>query len=118
NYDSTMVNRGKFIIKGDLINNAQLGATSPQVFENTGLYQVYGKWVNNGSFIGGTSEVKFMANDTITGTSVTRFNKLTLNSTTKRTLIDVDAEVGPTGRLALNRGEFDTDTNTLWVLNP
>lgn len=120
NQDSIMINKGKFIIKGDFINNAQSGGfnTPPLLLPgNNGLFEVYGKWVNNGVFNAGSGQVRFMADDTITGTSVTRFNRLTLDSAVVR-VMTLDAEISPTGRLELNRGELATDYSTMWVLNP
>lgn len=121
NQDSILINKGRFIIKGDFINNAQCGGdnTPPLLLPgNDGLFEVHGKWVNNGQYNAGSGQVKFMASDTITGTAVTRFNRLTLNFDEVRVLDNIDAEIGPLGRLELNRGELATDYNTLWVLNP
>jgi len=121
NQDSILINKGKMIIKGDFINNSQCGgANTPPLLlpGNDGLFEVHGKWVNNGQFFAGGGQVKFMANDTITGTSVTRFNRLTLNFNVLRVMHNIDAEISTTGRLELNRGELATDYNTMWVLNP
>jgi gliding motility-associated-like protein len=121
NQDSILINKGKFVIKGDFINNAQCGGsnTPPLLLPgNDGLFEVHGKWVNNGLYFAGSGQVKFMENDTITGTAVTQFNRLTLDFDVVRVLDNIDAEVGPNGRLELNRGELATDFNTLWVLNP
>ncbi len=123
NQDSILINKGKMIIKGDFVNNAQSGGfnTPPLLLSgNNGLFEVYGKWENNGVFNAGSGQVRFMADDTltgITGTAVTRFNVLTLDSAVVRTMT-IDAEVGPNGRLELNRGELATGFNTMWVLNP
>lgn len=121
NQDSILINKGRFIIKGDFINNAQCGGDgNPPLLlpGNDGLFEVYGKWENNGQYFAGSGQVKFMENDTITGTSVTRFNRLTLDSAVVRVMHNIDAEISPTGRLELNRGELATDYNTMWVLNP
>jgi hypothetical protein len=80
------------------------------------LFEVSGRWENNGEFFAGSGQVKFMQNDTIAGTSVTRFNKLTLDFDVIRVQSNIDAEIGPNGRLELNRGELATDNNRMWVL--
>ncbi len=121
NQDSVLINQGKFIINGDFINNAQCGGdlTPPLLLPgNDGLFEVSGRWENNGEFFAGSGQVKFMQNDTIAGTSVTRFNKLTLDFDVIRVQSNIDAEIGPNGRLELNRGELATDNNRMWVLNP
>jgi len=121
NQDSILVNLGKFIIKGDFINNAQSGGDNinfPIIDGNNGLFEIHGKWVNNGTYFAGSGQVKFMQDDTITGTAVTQFNRLTLDYDVVRVLDGIDAEIGPLGRLELNRGELATDYNTLTVLNP
>jgi gliding motility-associated-like protein len=121
NQDSIIINKGKFVINGDFVNNAQCGGdnTPPLLLPgNDGLFEVYGNWENNGVYFAGSGQVKFMANDTIKGTSVTQFNKLTLNFDVIRVMDGIDAEIGLNGRLELNRGELATDYNTMWVLNP
>lgn len=120
NNDSIMVNLGKFIIKGDFVNNAQCGGDNlfpAQIPANNGLFEVYGNWENNGIYRAGEGKVKFMESDTILGTSVTRFHDVELMGFSRRVQLDINSEVGVDGTLKLNKGEWATDFDTLWVFN-
>lgn len=129
NEDSTIVNEGKFIIKGDFVNNAQSGGdgTIPSIPANNGLFEVYGDWENNGEYNAGLGTVRFPATGFIEGTSVTRFNNVELVGSITRSIQDsvspfvsgptIDVEIAETGVLDLDSGEFATNYNTLWVFN-
>ena len=120
NNDSIMVNKGKFIINGDFINNAQCGGfdVSPLFIEpNDGLFEIYGDWENNGIYNAGEGIVKFMTTDTIQGDSVTTFHDVDLVGNIRRIQENVDVEIGVNGTLKLNVGEWATDFDTLWVFN-
>ena len=131
NNDSTMVNLGKFIIKGDFINNAQSGGFDvfPTFIEpNDGLFEVYGDWENNGVYNAGNGKVRFPESGLIEGTEVTRFHDVELVGPIVRAIRDsidpftsgptIDVEIDETGTLDLDEGEFATNYNTLWVYNP
>lgn len=126
NNDSTLVNLGKLIVKNDFINNAQCGGDNSfplQLPGNHGLFDVYGDWENNGTFYAGQGKVRFFANDTIDGdsiqgTQITRFHDVELIGYNRRVQDSIDTEIDPTGSIQLNRGEWATDFNTLWVFNP
>ena len=120
NNDSTMVNLGKFIIKGDFINNAECGGDGSfplQIPGNDGLFEVYGDWENNGIYRAGDGKVRFMATDSIQGTSVTRFHDVDLIGDIRRIQDNVNSEIDETGTLKLNEAEWATDFDTLWVFN-
>jgi gliding motility-associated-like protein len=120
NNDSIMVNLGKFIIKGDFINNAQSGGDNIfplQIPPNNGLFEIHGDWENNGIYRAGLGKVKFMTTDSIQGTSVTRFHDVDLVGNIRRIQEGINAEIDATGTLKLNKGEWATDFDTLWVYN-
>jgi gliding motility-associated-like protein len=130
NNDSLMVNLGKFIIKGDFINNAESGGTNafPTFIEaNDGLFEVHGDWENNGIYRAGEGKVRFPTDGTILGDSVTTFHDLELvGAITRGIYVDplntdtttIDVIIDETGTLNLDSGEFATNANMLWVLNP
>ena len=120
NNDSVMVNLGKFIIHGDFINNATCGGdgTFPlQLPGNNGLFEIYGDWENNGTYRAGDGKVRFMTTDSIKGTSVTRFHDVDLIGDIRRIQDNVNSEIDATGTLKLNKAEWATDFDTLWVFN-
>ena len=121
NNDSIMVNLGKFIIKGDFINNGQSGGFDVfplNIEPNDGLFEIYGDWENNGIYNAGQGKVKFMTTDSIQGTVATRFHDVDLIGDIRRIQDGVNAEIGVNGTLKLNIGEWATDFDTLWVFNP
>lgn len=131
NNDSIMVNLGKFIIKGDFINNAQSGGLDvfPTFIEaNDGLFEIHGDWENNGTYNAGEGKVRFPTSGLIEGTEVTRFHDVELVGPIVRSIRDsinpttsgptVDVEIDETGILDLDEGEFATNYNVLWVFNP
>ncbi len=120
NNDSLMVNLGKFIIHGDFVNNATCGGDGSfplQLPGNNGLFEIYGDWENNGTYRAGQGKVRFMATDSIQGTSVTRFHDVDLIGDIRRIQDNVNSEIDATGTLNLNKAEWATDFDTLWVFN-
>ncbi len=127
NDNNRLINKGKFIVMGDLVNNDTVGTFFPLSPDpQEGYYEIHGDWENNGTFISGVSKVKFPTTGYIEGTSVTRFYDVELVGPIVREIQDsispvetgqtVDVEV--TGVLDLDVGEFATNFNTLWILNP
>ena len=123
--DSIMVNLGKFIIHGDFINNAICGGdgSAPlQLPGNNGLFEMYGDWENNGMYRAGNGKVKFYpqpsgAEDSIRGSSVTTFHDVDLMDTVRAVQDGINSEIGVNGTLRLNKAEWATDFDTLWVFN-
>jgi len=118
--DSIMVNLGKFIIKGDFINNAECGGDGSfplQLTGNDGLFEIYGDWENNGLYRAGEGKVRFMTTDSIQGDSVTTFHDVDLIGDIRRIQDNVNSEIGVNGTLRLNEAEWATDFDTLWVFN-
>lgn len=123
--DSVLINRGKLIVKKDFVINDQCGGTLPNQ-TNTGVFEIYGDWENNGTFRAGTSRVRFMDSGYIEGDSVTSFFDLELVGHIKRDIQDsiAPAQSGPTvdvivsHELDLDYGEFAANFNTLWITNP
>lgn len=118
--DSIMVNLGKFIIHGDFVNNAECGGDGSfplQLPGNNGLFELYGDWENNGTYRAGNGKVHFMTTDSIQGTSVTRFHDVELADHIRRIQDNVNSEIGVNGTLRLNKAEWATDFDTLWVFN-
>ncbi len=120
NNDSILVNLGKFIILGDFTNNAQCGGDLSfplQIPGNNGLFEVHGDWDNNGTYYAGTGKVRFMATDSIEGTSVTTFHDVDLVGNIRRIQENIDTEIDAAGTLTLNSAEWATDFNVLTVFN-
>ena len=118
--DSIMVNLGKFIIKGDFINNAECGGDGSfplQLTGNDGLFEIYGDWENNGLYRAGEGKVRFMTTDSIQGDSVTTFHDVDLIGDIRRIQDNVNSEIGLNGTLRLNEAEWATDFDTLWIFN-
>lgn len=95
--------------------------------QGSGDYNVEQDWVNNATFTGGASTVTLFGNTeqfiTSTNGTVTTFNNLTLTGTgtgnnRKKTLQNVDANVGLTGTLTINDRELATQTWVFSVANP
>jgi gliding motility-associated-like protein len=121
NNDSLMVNRGKLIIKGDFINNAECGGILTNQINN-GRFDVHGDWDNNGVFRAGESLVRFYpqpteVEDSIRGTSVTRFHDVHLMDSVRVVQDNINSEIGVNGTLRLNTAEWATDFDTLWVFS-
>ncbi|MCW3084302.1 MAG: domain containing protein [Bacteroidetes bacterium] len=101
--------------------------TNGSTLQGNGTYNVEQDWINDATFTAGTSTVNLDGNlqqfVTSTTATVTTFNNLTLTGTgtaanRKKTLQLVNANIGTTGTLAINDRELETQTNTMFVLNP
>lgn len=101
--------------------------TNGSTLQGNGTYKVEQNWVNDATFTAGTSTVIMNGNlqQFITSTTgvVTTFNNLTLTGTgtgtnRKKTLQLVNANIGTNGILTINDRELETQTNTIFVLNP
>jgi len=72
---------GTLDVDGDLLINTsvtELDAGTQDIF-------VAGNWINNGTFTGGTGTIIFDGNTTISGTSTTSFNNITIASSSSLT---------------------------------
>lgn len=101
--------------------------TNGSTLQGNGTYLVEQDWINDANFSAGTSTVVLNGNlqQLITSTTgtVTTFNNLTLSGTgsgtnRKKTLQLVNANTGINGILDLTDRELETQTNTMFVLNP
>lgn len=102
--------------------------TNGSTLQGDGTIFVEQDWTNDATFTAGNSTVNFNGDlqqfiTSTTGT-ITTFNNLTLSGTgtgtanRKKTLQLVNANVGTSGILTINDRELETQTNTLFVLNP
>jgi gliding motility-associated-like protein len=101
--------------------------TNGSTLQGNGTFIVEQDWTNDATFTAGSSTVILNGDlqqfiTSTTGT-VTTFNNLTLTGTgvaadRKKTLQLVNANIGPNGILDLTDRELETQTNTMFVLNP
>lgn len=102
--------------------------TNASTMMGDGTYLVEQDWINDATFTAEASTVN-MNGDlqqfiTSTTATVTTFNNLTLSGSgvgtanRKKTLDLVNAIVGTTGVLTINDRELETQTNTMFVMNP
>lgn len=102
--------------------------TNGSTLQGNGTIFVEQDWINNATFTADNSTVNFNGalQQFITSTTavVTTFNNLTLSGTgvstanRKKTLQLVNANVGTNGILTINDRELETQTNTMFILNP
>jgi gliding motility-associated-like protein len=112
NYTGRIDNAGNLIIEGDFTNNdiATGNATS------TGIYDIYGNWINNAAFTADQSTVQLSGtNQLITGTQKTAFYNLFLTGNGIKTQT-IDSEVR--GILDIRDAELATSTHEMLVSNP
>jgi gliding motility-associated-like protein len=92
-----------------------------------GKYAIEQDWINDAQFVGENSEVILFGNTeqliTSTTSVVTQFNDLSLTGTgtglnRRKSLQNVDAEIGVNGTLSINDRELNTSSNQFTVLNP
>jgi gliding motility-associated-like protein len=104
-------NAGNFIIEGDFINSdVATGNTN-----STGIYDVFGNWVNNANFNADESTVLLGGtNQLITGSQKTTFYNLYLSGNGVKTQT-IDAKVD--GTLDLSNAELATDIYEMLVSN-
>lgn len=105
-------NAGTLLIEGNFINDANATGSGT----SSGVYEVKGNWQNNATFQADQSHVKLNApfNQLITGTQVTSFYDLSIDSATIKTQT-LDAFT--TNILSLNDAELATDINRMTVSN-
>lgn len=111
---STLPQQGNYMIDA--------GSTA----SGSGNYRVEQDWINDGTFTADGSTVYLYGNTeqliTSTNGTVTIYNNLTLtgtgtNTNRKKSLLNVDAEVGQNGVLNLTDRELSTDVNSFYVRN-
>lgn len=73
-------------------------------------FDMYGNWVNNGTFTPATSTVTFKANGTVSGTATTTFHHLTID--TDKTLTGSSATMNIAGNWT-NNGSFTNNSGTV-----
>lgn len=100
---------------GAITTNGNITINTGTVFSAvTYTHQIYGNWVNNGSFTAGTSTVQFrgISNRTITG--ATTFYILTINKSSSANTLSLNNNVSvPT--LNMTNGTLLTKTNTITI---
>ncbi len=115
-------NAGRLTVMGDIVNNSEItgGSFSGQpVAPDTGVFNLYGNWVNSGNFKADKSTVNLKGgNQSISGSSITSFYNLNAVESPNaiKQLVDVDANVS--GVFSLKNGvEFATQNNRLEILS-
>lgn len=124
----------------DLTNDGDLKITKNSTFpqagnfnlntasqaSGNGVYSVEQDWINDAQFNANNSEVILFGNTeqliTSNNSTVTQFNDLTLSGTgigpnRRKTLQNVDAEIGLNGILTINNRELYTGVNSFTVFN-
>lgn len=130
----TLDNTSNFTNNGSVTTTKNSTALLPGTFtinassssQGNGTYQVEQDWINNATFVAGTSTVRMYGNTqqyitSVNGT-VTTFHNLTLlgngtGNNRKKSLLLVNAISDPTGVDSLNNRELETQTNTFFVQN-
>lgn len=112
NNTGNITNAGRVIVEGNYLNNA----TTTGAATSTGVYEVKANWVNNATFTADQCKVKLngSVNQQITGTQVSNFYNLTLDSGFIKTQT-LDAVT--TKNLELNDAELATDVYKMTVTN-
>ncbi len=106
-------------VNGTLTNNGTLNlsdgitASAATTIEGDGSYYVGGNWVNNGTFLPGTSTVTFNGAgvQTISGTSLTTFNDLIITGASAGTTIAAGARVTVSGSTFNANGKLTIDSD-------
>jgi len=107
NVDTSITNNGQFLINGNFTNDG--------LAQGNGVWEVMGNWINNSSFLCGTSNVNLRGGpQLITGTQQTIFYNLNLSGIGIKTMT-LNAFV--THHLNLTDRELATDVNTIFVTN-
>ncbi len=113
--DAVLDNNGDLFLSNAISAGGNMIISPLALSKGNGVYHVHENWVNDGSFDGGTSEVKLLGDTQyIEGTSVTRFYDLNLLGTGEKVL-EVNAEAS--NLLALNDRTLHTQTHTFFVDN-
>lgn len=112
-------------LNSTLPNPGDVTLNNNSVMHGNGYYNVEQDWVNNATFTANNSTVELYGNvqEFITGTNVTTFHNLTLTGTgatvtDRKKTQTLDAIVDATGTLNINDRELETQTNTMFVMNP
>ncbi len=112
-------------LNSTLPNPGDVTLSNNSTMHGDGTYYVEQDWVNNATFIADQSTVDLYGNvqEFITGTVVTTFHNLTLTGTgatvtDRKKTQTLDAIVDATGTLNINDRELETQTNTMFVMNP
>ncbi len=98
--------------------------SSSSSMNGNGMYRVEQDWINNANFTANTSTVELYGNlqEFITGSNVTTFHNLTLSGTgsgvNRKKTQTLDANIDATGTMDIKNRELETQTNTMFVLNP
>ena len=104
NVSGTITNNGTMILNSDITNGGTINGN--------GTFNIGGNWTNNGTFTSGSSLVNFNGSNaqTISGSSSSEFNNLTLNNS-NGLVLSLDAVVN--GTLTFSNGIITTGANTL-----
>lgn len=119
NQAGILVNLGDtFNVRGNLVNDAQIGGNGSPLPGNNGLTIVGGDWRNNNTFFAGTGKVRLdSAVQGITGIAPSYFYDLELAGTDRKEIQFTDQYILPQGHLILNDRELWTDQYTMHVEN-
>ncbi|MEP7237196.1 MAG: LamG-like jellyroll fold domain-containing protein, partial [Ferruginibacter sp.] len=79
-------------------------------------HSIYGNWVNNGTFVAGTSTVQFAGPATAYLTGITTFNILTSNTSSASTELILNDNVSA-AIVNMTNGIITTGTNTITITN-
>ena len=105
NIDTSITNNGQLLINGNFTNDG--------LAQGNGIWEVMGNWINNASFLCGTSNVNLRGGaQLITGTQQTTYYNLNLTGIGIKTMT-LNAFV--THHLNLTDRELATDVNTIFV---
>jgi len=127
-------NSSSFVNDGDVTVTKNSTFPTPGNFEinststvsGDGNLRVEQDWINDATFNAGNSTVELFGNTeqfiTSNNGTVTTFNNLTLTgvgvgNNRKKSLLNVNANTGVSGILAINDRELSTDVNSFFVLN-
>lgn len=118
--NSFISNAGRLTVKGDILNNAEITGgsfTNQPAGRDTGIFNLYGNWINNKTFKADESTVKLIGNTQfVQGTAITSFYNLEAQASANsvKNLDKIDANVS--NMLTLKNGvEFATGDNKLHI---
>lgn len=125
---TTLTNHGDLTISknSSLSQAGNLNFNMASTVNGNGTYSVEQDWVNDAQFNAGSSRVILYGNTeqviTSNTATITQFNDLILTGTgiganRKKSLQNVDAEIGVNGILTINDRELNTSTKLFTVLN-
>jgi len=124
-FNGDIEHNGDMIIRSNPATSfGNVTLSNNSVMRGNGTYHVEQDWVNNATFTANSSTVELYGNlqQFITGTNVTTFHNLTATGTgtgnNRKKTQTINAYINPTGILDLNDRELETQTNTMFVMNP